>query len=200
VDQSHTRSHGGTGLGLAISKELVESMGGTINFTCEEGKGCTFFFTIPFGVAETEQVAILASGKTATTGDAPRTEETKKTSLLIAEDDYTIRQVLGTMLKSSGYETDFAENGQLVVEMWENGKYDLILMDVQMPLMNGFEAAAAIREKECTHGGHIPIVAMTAYAFKEDEEKCLEAGMDAYISKPIDFATTRHVISEILKK
>ena len=100
----------------------------------------------------------------------------------------------------SNYETDFAENGQLVVEMWEKGKYDLILMDVQMPLMNGFEATAAIREIERTHGGHIPIVAMTAHALKKDEEKCLDAGMDAYISKPIDFARTLQVIRELLKQ
>ena len=199
LDQSHSRSHGGTGLGLAISKEIVESMGGTINFSCEEGKGCTFFFTIPFVEGEAECNADFAPGKTATTGDAPRTEEPKKARLLVAEDDHIIRQVLGTMLQKSGYETDFAENGQLVVEMWERGKYDMILMDVQMPLMNGFEATAAIREIELTHGGHIPIVAMTAHALKEDEEKCLAAGMDTYISKPIDFARTLQVIRENLK-
>jgi CheY-like chemotaxis protein len=151
-------------------------------------------------VAETEQAAILASGKIATTGDAPRTEETKKPRLLVAEDDQIIMQVLGKMLQMSGYETDFAENGQLVVEMWEKGTYDLILMDVQMPLLNGFEATAAIREIERTRGGHIPIVAMTAHALKKDEEKCLATGMDAYISKPIDFAKTRQVIREILKQ
>lgn len=83
--------------------------------------------------------------------------------------------------------------------MWENGKYDLILMDVQMPLMNGFEATAAIREKERSRGGHIPIVAMTAHALKEDEERCLDAGMDAYVSKPIDFQKTLLVIGETLK-
>jgi CheY-like chemotaxis protein len=104
------------------------------------------------------------------------------------------------MLQRSNYITDFAENGQLVVEMWESGKYDLILMDVQMPRMNGFEATAAIREKERTRGGHIPIIAMTAHALKADEEKCLDAGMDVYISKPIDFARTLQVIREILKE
>jgi CheY-like chemotaxis protein len=99
----------------------------------------------------------------------------------------------------SGYDTDFAENGRSVVEMWQNGNFDLILMDVQMPLKNGFEATAAIREIERTSGGHIPIVAMTAHALKKDEEKCLAAGMDAYISKPIDFAMTLQVIRETLK-
>lgn len=200
VDQSHTRIHGGTGLGLAISKEIVESMGGTINFSCEEGKGCVFFCTIPFVEGDEERNSDTMPGETATADDAPRTEAVNKARLLIAEDDHTIRQFLGTMLQKFGYETDFAENGQLVVEMWESGKYDMILMDVQMPLMNGFEATAAIREIELTRGGHIPIVAMTAHALKEDEEKCLAAGMDTYISKPIDFAATRQVIRDALKQ
>jgi PAS domain S-box-containing protein len=200
VDQSHTRSYGGTGLGLAISKEIVESMGGAINFTSEEGKGSVFSCTIPFVEGEAENSASFAPGKAVTADGASRAEETKKARLLVAEDDHTIRQVLGEMLRISGYDTDFAENGQLVVDMWEKGKYDLVLMDVQMPLMNGFEATAAIREKERSRCGHIPIVAMTAHALKEDEEKCLEAGMDAYLSKPIDFQRALQVIRETLKK
>jgi signal transduction histidine kinase/CheY-like chemotaxis protein len=198
VDESHTRTYGGTGLGLAISKEIVESMGGTISFTSAEGKGSIFSCTIPFGECEAERNAGFAPGKPATTGDAPRAEETHKARLLVAEDDHTIRQVLGTMLQMSDYETDFADNGLTAVEKWENGTYDLIMMDVQMPHMNGFEATIAIREKERTRGGHIPIVAMTAHALKKDEENCLDSGMDAYISKPIDFAMTLQVIREIL--
>ena len=119
--------------------------------------------------------------------------------LLVAEDDPTIRQVLGHMLQRSNYEIDFAENGQKAVEMWESGKFDLILMDVQMPLMNGFQATTAIREKERTCGAHTPIVAMTAHALKEDKERCLDAGMDAYISKPIDFKACLQLIGETLK-
>ena len=200
VDESHTRSYGGAGLGLAISKEIVNHMGGTISFTSIDGKGSTFSCTIPLGVAEAERGAVLTSGKMVPAGDAPRAEETIKARLLVAEDDQTIRQVLGTMLKISKYEADFAENGQIVVEMWENGKYDLILMDVQMPRMNGFEATIAIREKERICGGHIPIVAMTAHALKKDEERCLDAGMDAYISKPIDFKACLQLIGETLNK
>ncbi len=108
--------------------------------------------------------------------------------------------LLGVMLQRSNYELDTAGNGHEAVEMWENGEYDLILMDVQMPRMNGFEATAAIREKERSLGGHIPIIAMTAHALKEDEERCLNAGMDAYISKPIDFNACRRLIGETLKK
>ncbi len=200
VDESHSRSYGGTGLGLAISKEIVERMGGTISFTSEEGKGSTFSCTIPLGEAEAERDACFASGEMATAGDAPYTEVITKPLILVAEDEQVTRQVLGLMLQRANYECDFAENGQKAVEMWESGKYDLILMDVQMPRLNGFEATAAIRDKERTRGDHIPIVAMTAHALKEDEERCLAAGMDAYVSKPIDFKACLQLIGETLNK
>ena len=194
VDESHSRSYGGTGLGLAISKEIVERMGGTISFTSEEGKGSTFSCTIPFGEVEVEHDAGFTLVET-----APLTEAIIKPRLLVAEDEPVTRQFLGFFLQRANFETDFAENGQKVVEMWENGEYDLILMDVQMPLMTGFEATAAIREKERTRSGHIPIIAMTAHALKEDEKRCLDAGMDAYISKPIDFMACLQLIRETLK-
>ena len=200
LDETHSREYGGTGLGLAICKELVERMGGTITFVSAAGKGSTFSFTIPFGEAETGFDDSIAPEEAAPTVAHIQPEEPTKPRLLIAEDDPTIRQVLGNMLQMLNFEIDFAENGQLTVEMWQSGNYDLILMDVQMPRMNGFEATAAIREIERTSGGHIPIVAMTAHALKKDEEKCLNAGMDAYVSKPIDFKKAVHVIRESLKK
>jgi PAS domain S-box-containing protein len=200
VDQSHTRIYGGTGLGLAISKEIVERMEGTITFTSEEGKGSIFTCSIPLGEAEPDCVSFFASENTSMEVDAPCAEVIKKPRLLVAEDDQITRKILGTLLQMAKYETDFAENGQKVVEMWESGKYDLILMDVQMPLLNGFEATAAIREKERSYGVHIPIVAMTAHALKEDEERCLAAGMNAYISKPIDLKECLQRIGETLKK
>jgi len=199
VDESDSRNFGGTGLGLAISKEIVELMGGKIGFTSEEGKGSAFSCTIPFGEAEAECEAIFASRKTTTAGEPTLSEVTTMPRLLVAEDDPTIRQVLGTMLQMAKYDVAFAENGQKVVEMWENGNYDLVLMDVQMPVINGFEATSAIREKERIRGGHIPIVAMTAHTFKEDEKRCLDAGMDAYISKPIDFMACLQLIEENVK-
>lgn len=199
VDDSHTRIYGGTGLGLAISKEIVERMGGTISCTSEEGKGSIFSFTIPLGETESEHDAdLFASLKTGKAADAPRVDELRKPHILIAEDDPTIRQILGKMLQRANYEIHFAENGQKAVEMRENGIYDLILMDVQMPLLNGFEATTSIREKERTSGGHIPIIAMTAHALEEDRKRCLAAGMDAYISKPIDFKKTLQMIWETL--
>jgi CheY-like chemotaxis protein len=109
------------------------------------------------------------------------------TRILVVDDDTVISSVLAVMLRRSGFEVDFAGDGQEGVDMWGQGNYDLVLMDVQMPRMNGFEATRLIREKEGMHGGHTPIVAITAYALQADQEECLSAGMDAFISKPIDF-------------
>jgi PAS domain S-box-containing protein len=199
VDESHTRSYGGTGLGLAISKEIVECMGGTIGFESEEGVGSLFSFTVPMEEAILKNDALSATEsllcETITSQEGERIPH-----LLLVEDEPHSRKTLGLLLKWAKYSLDFAENGLKAVEMWEKGKYDLILMDVQMPLMNGFEATLAIREIERERGGHTPIVAMTAHAFKEDEERCLAAGMDYFIAKPIDIEKTIQVIGEILKK
>jgi PAS domain S-box-containing protein len=200
VDDSHSRSYGGTGLGLAICKEIVERLRGKISFTSVEGKGSAFSFCIPFGEADTVRDAAVTPEKIVETEVAPPSEEQNIPRLLLAEDDQTIRYMLQVMLQRSNYEIDIAENGQEAVKMWESGNYDLILMDVQMPGMNGFEATAAIRGEEGSRGGHIPIIAMTAHSLKEDENRCLAAGMDAYISKPIDFKVCRHMINETLKK
>ena len=195
VDASHSRSYGGSGLGLAISREIVERMGGTIGFTSEAGKGSTFSCTIPFS----ETNAFLDARKTATLGVVPVSEAAGKARLLVAEDDQVISKVIRLMFERAQFDVDLVENGHKVLEKWETGQYDLILMDVQMPIMNGFKATAAIREKERTLGGHIPIIAMTAHALKEDEDRCLAAGMDAYISKPIDFNKSVRLIEDILK-
>jgi PAS domain S-box-containing protein len=199
VDESHSRSYGGTGLGLAISKEIVERMGGTIAFKSEEGVGSTFSFTVPLAEAPRESDLQSAAGTQSTVTTSPAPEQVNR-RLLLAEDDATIHKFLGLMLNRANYHVDFAENGVKAVEMWEEGAYDLVLMDVQMPRLNGFEATGAIREKERERGGHTPIVAMTAHASKEDEQRCLDAGMDAFISKPIDFAKTLQLIGQVLKQ
>ncbi len=189
VDDSNTRHYGGTGLGLAISKEIVQRMGGSIGFESGEREGSTFTFTVRLGTAEACDEPAEVAGTEAVGGDAvvPGTcsPESSRLRLLIAEDDATIRQVLATMLQRLRFAVDFAEDGETVVEMWRQGVYDLILMDVQMPRLDGFQATRAIREQE--QGARIPIIAMTAHAMKEDERRCLDAGMDDYISKPIDF-------------
>jgi CheY-like chemotaxis protein len=124
--------------------------------------------------------------------------EREKSRLLLAEDDPITRKVIGMMLQKSNFDIDIAEHGLQAVELWEKGNYDLILMDVQMPHMDGFAATRSIREKERANDGHTLIVAMTAHAFPEDEIRCRAAGMDAYISKPIDMKQIASQLSRIL--
>ncbi|HJV66903.1 MAG TPA: CheR family methyltransferase [Geomonas sp.] len=199
VDESHSRCYGGTGLGLVISKGIVERMGGTISFTSEDGKGSTFTCTIPFRRAQPAVEGERAAGDSRAVGAVSPVEGMLTPRLLVAEDDHTIRDVLGRMLRRGGYQVDFAVSGKSAVEMWELGSYDLILMDVQMPAMNGFDATSAIRRQERVRGGHVPIIAMTAHAFKESEERCLAVGMDGYVSKPIDFKQTLQTIAEVIR-
>uniref|UniRef100_C6E387 histidine kinase n=1 Tax=Geobacter sp. (strain M21) TaxID=443144 RepID=C6E387_GEOSM len=199
VDDSNTRNYGGTGLGLAISKEIVQRMGGEIGFESGEGVGSTFTFTARLGIAEDcDDLAVAAGSESVVPTRTPQDvsegnrqernrQEGSGLRLLIAEDDATIRQVLAAMLQKLQFVVDFAEDGETVVEKWRQGEYDLILMDVQMPRLDGFQATRAIREQEQEQGARIPIIAMTAHAMKEDQRRCLDAGMDDYISKPINF-------------
>jgi CheY-like chemotaxis protein len=198
VDASHSRRYGGTGLGLAISKGIVELMGGTISFASEDGAGSTFSFTIPMKETDLEHDDLSADDSFLPEA-VITTQEGERPRVLLAEDDSTIQEVLGELLKMANYDVDIAKDGLKAVEMWENGGYDIVLMDVQMPRLDGFEASRAIREKEREQGGHTPIVAMTAHSQKMDEENCLAAGMDAYISKPIDFKESLRVIGDIIK-
>ena len=118
--------------------------------------------------------------------------------ILVVEDDAVMRDIFSIMLKRAGFEVELANDGLMGVEMWEKGDYDLVLMDVQMPRMDGFEATGAIREKERTRGGHTHIIAVTAYALEKDEKECLAAGMDAYFTKPIDFKKCLEMIRAII--
>jgi len=118
--------------------------------------------------------------------------------ILVVDDDDVMGHVFSVLLRRAGFEVEVAGNGLIGLEMWEQRDFDLILMDVQMPRMNGFEATSAIREKERTRGGHTPIIAVTAYALEKDEEECLAAGMDAYITKPVDFKKCIEMIHSLI--
>jgi PAS domain S-box-containing protein len=202
ADSTNSRRYGGTGLGLAISRQIAERMGGDIAFESKVNGGTTFTLTAGFMEVEKEDrkdtvpelpaSVVSDSSSPSVAGRRPR--------ILIAEDDEVTQLVLGRMLRLSNYDIDFACDGVQVVKMWEEGNYDLVLMDVQMPLMDGFDATGAIREKENGRGDHTTIVAMTAHALKEDEERCLAAGMDAYVSKPIDFKKCMELIESLVMK
>jgi CheY-like chemotaxis protein len=198
VDASHSRIYGGTGLGLAICREIVELMMGTITFESKEGEGSCFSFTIPL-----EEAILISKALTPAEYLSPESKTSLEGEqiphLLLVEDDPTIRQVLELMFKRANYNLDIAEDGLKAVEMWKKGAYGLVLMDIQMPHLNGFEVTHAIRKQERECGSHTPIVAMTAHASKEDEERCLDAGMDAFISKPIDFMKCLELIEQIIK-
>lgn len=196
ADNSITRKYGGTGLGLAISKELVELMNGEIGVDSRVGVGSKFWIEIPVMVASQEALGIktrpLRIKSFASEGRIP----IDKARILVAEDHPLNRVFMQTLFSEMGFlEVAIADNGLQVIDKVRAGDIDLVLMDCQMPEMNGFEATKKIREHEAIEGGHIPIIAMTARAMVGDRELCLDAGMDDYISKPVDLDSLRKILS-----
>jgi PAS domain S-box-containing protein len=184
VDTSTTKNYGGTGLGLSIAKRLVMLMQGDIGLESEVDTGSTFWFTAVFS----------KSPLTAPSANAINTEKEydiqpagKILNILLAEDNEINQKIIQYSLTNAGHRVDIAANGREAVDMYKTGNYDLILMDVQMPVLDGYEVTAHIRNAEKKNKGQkpgIPIIALTANAMKGDREKCLEAGMDEYLSKP----------------
>ena len=183
----------GTGLGMAITKSLVDMMGGRITVKSEQGKGSEFTISLrfPIGEAKTEQTPPAAKAS-AFTG--------KK--LLVVEDNELNLEIASTLLKEAGFAVDTAENGKVAVEKVEAAsadRYDLILMDIQMPEMDGYEATRRIRALPDAKKAALPIVAMTANAFEDDRKNALRAGMNGHIAKPLDIPKLFQVLSELLK-
>jgi PAS domain S-box-containing protein len=184
ADSSHSRKFGGTGLGLSISKGLVELMGGSIWFDSEPNRGTCFYFTLPFKASGNDVTQPYDRSVTYRwDSDLPAQGKCKR--ILVAEDEYINTLLISTLLKQGGYHVTVVRNGREAFEAWRGGVFDLILMDIQMPEMDGYEAVIRIREAEPADQ-HIPIIAMTAHAMTGDRQKCLDAGMDEYVSKPID--------------
>ncbi|MDP2653005.1 MAG: PAS domain S-box protein [Candidatus Omnitrophota bacterium] len=186
ADPSTTRRFGGTGLGLSISKRLVEMMNGRIWVESEEFKGSTFSFTARLKtVPEKREVPAPAPDFAEPSGDKPL-REIKDLAILLAEDNIVNQKIAARMLEKRGWKVKAVENGQAVLDLMAKEKFDLILMDAQMPIMDGFEATRLIREQEKATKKHIPIIALTARAMTADRTQCLQSGMDGYVSKPID--------------
>jgi PAS domain S-box-containing protein len=196
ADSSTTRKYGGTGLGLAISKGLVELMGGRIGCTSEVGKGSTFFLTAPFEIRGEMEIQESAEPAAPATPPVELAGPRPISRILIVEDSEDNIVLMNAYLKDCGFELDFAENGKIAVEKAKSGKPDLVLMDVQMPVMDGLEATRAIRQWEArTHAHPIPILALTAHAAEEEIGKSLAAGCTEHLTKPIKKATLLEAIS-----
>lgn len=197
---SYSRKFWGGGLGLAISAQIVHLAGGEIGLESSPGQGAMFWFTWKYAQPSGENsVSTPASTATIAADQGQGTNfMLKGAKVLLAEDEPISRILIETLLEQAGLEIDVVENGKQAVKKAVAGDYQAILMDVQMPVMDGLEATREIRNHERQHGGHLPIVALTAHAMHGDREKCLQAGMDDYLTKPLGKAELFDVLTRYL--
>ncbi len=193
ADGSHTRKHGGTGLGLTITKELARLLGGDLSFTSKVGAGSVFSLVIPAGVDGESSILPAADDRSeeSVSQSQPIDNLTFSGTVLVAEDEESSQILAEKILKKFGLEVVIAANGEEAIEKALRESYDLILMDIQMPVLDGYEAMRKLRREGIT----TPIIALTAYAMPGDREKCMEAGCDAYISKPFELKELRKVLA-----
>jgi signal transduction histidine kinase/DNA-binding response OmpR family regulator len=206
VDGSIRRKYGGVGLGLSISKQLVELMGGRIWAESLPGQGSTFFFAIPFGLPEDAAYEIRRDADCSCfQAGVLEQEKNSKIRILVAEDDLTSQKAVTGILKKAGYAVSAVPNGKAALELLMQTPFDLILMDIRMPEMDGIEATKRIRQWESEsqssvfNSHQIPIIALTAHAFKDERDKCLSAGMNDHIAKPVNKPLLLEAIGRFLQ-
>lgn len=187
IDSSRTRKYGGTGLGLAIVKNLVELMEGTIDVESDINKGSQFTIEIPFKIIASTH---LTQEKTEGVIDDKLTE--KEVNILLAEDNAVNQLIMKKMFRKNGWNINIAKNGRQVLEELENNNFDIIFMDIQMPILDGYETTIEIRKKQID----IPVIALTANVMEEDREKCLASGMNDFISKPVIYTKVIEIINK----
>ena len=195
ADAETTRKHGGSGLGLAICKRLIDLMGGTMGFTSVEGAGSTFWFEVPLRVDQDS----LVPAKDEAPAVPVTNIEPQTTRVLVAEDNPVNQAVTKGFLKLKGLTCDIVENGQLAVEAVQSQSYDLILMDMEMPVMDGLEATRAIRALSGPQS-QIQILALTAHAMSGASDRCQAAGMNGHVAKPIDKTALFDAIDAALER
>ncbi len=193
ADTSHTRQYGGTGLGLSISSQLTTLMGGRLSVESTVGKGSTFHLILPCNLPNTPLILDLPPAFKKV--ELP----IRPLRILLAEDNPINQRLATRLLEKQGHHVTLAENGQKALIKVRTETFDAVLMDVQMPDMDGLEATRAIRRFEAQNGGHIPIIALTAHGMQEDQQHCLHAGMDYYMSKPIVIGELQRLLFEIAR-
>jgi signal transduction histidine kinase/CheY-like chemotaxis protein len=199
-DASDTRKYGGTGLGLSITRQLVEIMGGAIGVESTPGQGSIFRLILPLTLDTETDLTVPAPVKENLEQGKPVHGDDRKTvpvNILLAEDNKINQKLIAAIIKKAGYNIDIVENGKAAVEKVRTNSYDLVLMDIQMPEMNGLDAAKVLRE---TGFHELPIIAMTASAFAKDRKMCLDAGMNDFIAKPLKQAELLDMISKWMDK
>jgi CheY-like chemotaxis protein len=176
-------------------------MGGHIEVESKLGLGSRFFFTVPFRVAETEahEAATYEAAPSGTAGSLEVNFDSGDINILLAEDNKANQILMVKLLEKKKLNVDIAENGQIVLSKLKEKQYDLILMDIQMPVMDGYETALAIRREEADLGRHIPIIALTANATEEDRNRCLQTGMDDYLTKPVKSEKLYYCLHRFIK-